>query len=155
MTLRPAPRLSDRGMTLIELMIVLVVVGILAAVAWPSLQDAVHKSRRSDAMAGLSRITQAQERWRANQPMYQDTLANLDGAKALVSPDGHYALSLVAGSVSATGYTAQATVQAGSPQSADTRCQVLQVTVAGGNITYSSLAAGNAVNAAPDPCWVR
>lgn len=141
-------------MTLVELMIVLAVAAILSAIAWPVLTEAIHKSRRADGMAALAEIAQAQERWRANNPSFQNTLADLPGARA-VSHDGHYALSLVDGSVGPTTYTARATVRTGSPQTADARCQVLQLAVAGGNITYSSLASGNAANAAPDPCWAR
>lgn len=143
------------GFTLVELMIALAVMAILAALAWPALQEAVQKSRRADGMSALANIMQAQERWRANNPAYQATLTNLTGAQSTTSPDQHYTLSLVAGSVSAVGYTAQATARSESPQSSDNRCQVLQVVVAGGTITYGSLAGGGAANGAPDPCWVR
>ena len=142
------------GMTLVELMIVLVILAGITALAWPTFQQAVQRSRRADGIAALSEILQAQERWRANNPSYQATLASLPGART-VSHDGHYDLSLVDGSVNGTRYTARATVRSTSPQSGDSRCQVLQVAVAGGNITYSSLASGNTANAAPDPCWPR
>lgn len=152
--MRRPVRQPSTGFTLIELMIALAVMVILAALAWPALQEAVQKSRRADGMSALSTIMQAQERWRANNPTYQQTLAELPGAQATVSADRHYNLSLVAGSVTATGYTAQATASGSSPQSGDSRCQTLQVAVNGGTIIYSSLAGGVA-NAAPDPCWVR
>ena len=143
------------GFTLVELMIALAIMAILAAMAWPALQEAVQKSRRADGMSALANVLQAQERWRANNPAYQATLADLPGAQSATSPDQHYNITLVAGSVTATGYTARATARSGSPQVDDSRCQVLQVAVNGGTITYSSLAGGNAANAAPDPCWVR
>lgn len=143
------------GFTLVELMIALAIMAILAAIAWPSLQEAVQKSRRADGMAALANVLQAQERWRANNPTYQDTLANLPGAQSSTSPDQHYTITLVDGSVTATAYTARATASGSSPQTNDSRCQTLQVAVNGGNIVYSSLASGNAANAAPDPCWVR
>lgn len=145
---------TARGFTLVELIIAIAIVAGLAALAWPSLMEAVHRSRRADAMAALSAIQQAQERWRANNPTYQSALADLPGAQATVSPDRHYDLSLVDGSVNATGYTARATVRSSSPQGNDSRCQFLQVVVNGGNIVYSSGSGGNA-NAVPDPCWVR
>jgi type IV pilus assembly protein PilE len=151
---RPANPLRT-GFTLVELMIVLAVLAVLAALAWPSFQEAVQKSRRADGMSALANLMQAQERWRANNPTYQATLADLPGGQAATSPDQHYDLSLVEGSVTATSYTARATARSGSPQSADSRCQALQVAVNGGNITYSSLASGGGANAAPDPCWVR
>lgn len=143
------------GFTLVELMIALAIMAILAAIAWPSLRDAVQKSRRADGMSALANVLQAQERWRANNPTYQDTLANLPGAQSSTSPDQHYTITLVADSVSATTYTVQATARSSSPQADDSRCQTLRVAVDGGNIVYSSLASGNAANAAPDPCWVR
>lgn len=143
------------GFTLVELMIALAIMAIVAALAWPALQEAVQKSRRADAMSALATIMQAQERWRANRPLYQATLADLAGATHAQSPDGHYDLSLVEGSVTATSYTAQATARSSSPQTDDTKCRTLQVVVAGGTITYRSLNSGAGVNAAPDPCWVR
>jgi len=154
MSKRSCSRTSGQGFTLIELMIALAVMAILAALAWPSLQEAVQKSRRADGMSALANIMQAQERWRANNPSYQATLAKLPGAEKAVSPDQHYALDIVDGSVSASTYTVQATARSGSPQSSDSRCQTLQVAIDGGSITYRSMA-GGAFNSLPDPCWVR
>jgi len=51
-----AARLAQMGFTLIELMIVVVVVGILAAVSFPAYQDYVAKSQ---VAAGLAEITPA------------------------------------------------------------------------------------------------
>lgn len=139
---------------MIELMIVVVIAGILATIAWPSFQDAIRKGRRSDAMAGLSKIVQAQERWRANHPFYQDALADLNGATANVSDGGHYTLSVqVDDATKTSNYIAKATVRS-TVQTADSNCQILQITNEGGNIKYSSYASGDSANS-PDPCWVR
>jgi type IV pilus assembly protein PilE len=54
--------MSQRGFTLIELMIVVAVVGILVAVAYPSYNNHVQKTRRADAQAGLMAGAQALER---------------------------------------------------------------------------------------------
>lgn len=150
----PAHRPAS-GFTLVELMIAIAIIAILSALAWPTLQEAVHRSRRADAMAALSVIQQAQERWRANNPEYKSSLSSLPGADATRSPDQHYDLSLVDDGLDRrVAYTARATARSASPQSSDSRCQQLQVTVNGGNIVYSSSGSGGA-NAAPDPCWVR
>jgi type IV pilus assembly protein PilE len=145
----PAP-----GITLIELLVALAIVAILAALAFPSFQESIRKSRRADAMAGLAEIQQAQERYRANNPSYQAVLANLPGARS-VSADQHYDLSIPAGSVSATGYSARATVRGGSPQATDLKCNVMQVRMLNGNITYTSTTSGGDANGSPDPCWAR
>lgn len=144
------------GMTLIELLIVLVIVAILAAVAWPSFREAVHKSRRADAMSALTEIMQAQERWRSNNAAYKATLTSpvLAGTRT-VSQAGHYDLAIATDSATATAYTATATVKSTSPQASDTRCQVMRVRIDVGNIFYESLASGAALNGSPDPCWVR
>lgn len=142
-----------RGFTLVEMLITLAVLAILAALAWPTYQSAVQKGRRADGMAALAQLMQRQERWRSEHTSYQATLATL-GMNS-TSPDGHYTLSVVDNSVSANGYTIRATAKSTSPQNSDAKCAVLQVVVAGGNITYNSLNASNAVNAAPDPCWVK
>ena len=140
---------------MIEVLIVLAIAAILAALAWPAFTTAVNKSRRADAMSALAQITQSQERWRANNPSYQATLADLVGASASISPSQHYVLSMVPGSVSSTGYKANATVKSTSAQTADTNCQVLQVEMLGGNLKYRSGPNDSVGNGVPDPCWVR
>lgn len=54
---------QESGFTLIELMIVVVIIGILAAIAFPSYQDSVERSRRSDAQAALTAFSAAMERY--------------------------------------------------------------------------------------------
>jgi type IV pilus assembly protein PilE len=141
------------GFTLVELIITVAILAILSALAWPTLQEAVQRSRRTDAMAALATIQQAQERWRANNLEYKSSLTSLPGAQATRSPDGHYDLSLTEDGLDRrVGYTARATVRSDSAQSADSRCQWLQVTVNGGNITYTS---SSGTTAATDKCWAR
>lgn len=67
------------GFTLIELMIVIVVIAILAAIAIPMFGEQLAKSRRSEAISTLSDLMLRQEKWRANHATY-GTLADVGGA---------------------------------------------------------------------------
>ncbi len=58
------------GFTLIELMIVVAVVAVLAAIAYPSFQDALRKSRRGQAKADLVEYVAAAERFRTVNNTY-------------------------------------------------------------------------------------
>jgi type IV pilus assembly protein PilE len=53
---------ASQGFTLIELMITVAIVGILAAIAYPSYQEYVKKSRRVDAEGVLLGLANAMER---------------------------------------------------------------------------------------------
>jgi prepilin-type N-terminal cleavage/methylation domain-containing protein len=55
-------KVLQKGFTLIELMIAVVVIAILAAIAYPSYQDSVRKSRRADAKSALMEHAQFMER---------------------------------------------------------------------------------------------
>ncbi len=59
-----------KGFSLIELMIVVVIVAILAAIAVPAYNDSVNKARRSDAQSALLGFAQAMERWNTNRNTY-------------------------------------------------------------------------------------
>lgn len=59
-----------RGFTLIELMIVVAVVGVLAAIAYPAYTDSILKGRRAQARAALSELLLQQERYMTQNNCY-------------------------------------------------------------------------------------
>ena len=79
------------GFTLIEMMIVVVIIGILAGIAYPSYKEYVTHSKRSDAKAALLQAQMAQEKYRANHVTY-GTLGEIGISN--LSPDGYYTIAV-------------------------------------------------------------
>jgi len=121
---------KHKGFTLIELMIVVAVIGILASIALPSYEDYVKRARRADAKSAILSIQLAQEKHRANCPIYasgfrasapadpNDYCTDNQIVHPTVSSDGYYNLSLTG--TSATAYTATAAPT--GAQTSDTEC---------------------------------
>lgn len=76
------------GFTLVELMVVVAVVGILAAIAFPSYDAYIKKSRRSDGTETLLAAAQSLEVYRGRTATYTNDLADL-GLDSN-SPEGYY-----------------------------------------------------------------
>jgi type IV pilus assembly protein PilE len=140
-------RRRERGFTVVELMVVVAIVAIIVAIALPSYQQSVRKSRRADAVLALQQIQIAQERLRSECTSYAGTLTGTRACGTLgypksTSPDDHYDLLLPLDTATATGFTVRATAR--GAQARDTGCTVLTLEVAGLTLTRT-----------PAECWPR
>lgn len=117
-----------RGFTLIEMLIVVVIMSIVAAIAYSSYQGQIRKTRRADATTAINEIANRLEKFYSTCLTYTINLtAAMPGACAgaglnyrVTSPDGHYdlAVAAAAGGI-ATGYRITATPRAGGLQVGD------------------------------------
>ena len=67
--------MKPRGFTLIELMMVLALISMLAAVAIPSYQESVRKSRRAEVRAQLLEVAQYLQRFYSHNDSFATTKA--------------------------------------------------------------------------------
>jgi type IV pilus assembly protein PilE len=137
-----SPEQGMRGVTLIELMIVVVIIGILVAIAYPGYQSQMQKTRRADGQAALLNAAQALERCFTRFNTYNNAgcpiVANLVGGTP--SPQGWYVVTDSA--PAANGFALVATPQAA--QAGDTQCA---------NLTLNSIGARSATGTVPANCW--
>ncbi len=73
----PATPRHERGFTLIELMITVVIIGILAGIALPGYQNSVRKSHRSAAQAEMLDIANREQQFLLANRSYTATLSSL------------------------------------------------------------------------------
>ncbi len=94
-----------RGFTLVELVIVLAVIAVLAAIAINSYRDHVLRSNRTEAMSALTELAQRQEEYFGNQQTYTGSLSTLN--TSTTTDNGLYQLTIPASTT--TSYTIRAT----------------------------------------------
>lgn len=119
-----------QGFTLIEMMITVAIVGILAAIAYPSYQNSVTKSRRAEGKSLLLDAAAREERFFAQYNQYTGTIVGASGCTGsgcglnytgTASANNYYVLSVaVAPAANPITYTLTAT--ANGTQATDLSC---------------------------------
>lgn len=130
----------SRGFTLVELLIVIVILGILTAVAYPSYRDYVDRGKRPEAKAALLQIATNQERHYLQNNTFTTDMTKLGFSTASNYETGSGAYIVDVTSADATGYEAIATFQ-GDGNEAD-KCKTFEIN-----------AAGEKTSAPYDDCW--
>lgn len=139
---------KSKGFTLIEVMIVVAIIGILAAIAYPSYQDYIMKNRRAMAQACLLEMAQHMERVYTTSLRYnaadaaatQTTLRGM-GCTSEGSLNNFYTFNLPAASFGTNTFVIEAVPQ-GVQATQDTDCA-----------THSINQLGVKTTSGPDTCW--
>lgn len=138
----------QQGFTLIEMMVVVVILGILAAIAFPNYQEYVLRGKRAEGQALLNEAAAHEERWYSLNPSSgyvtsQSSIASLalnhTSGTSVASDTGLYNLT-VATTGSDGGYTLTAT-----PTFSDSKCTLLTLTAQG--------VRGNSGTGGTSDCW--
>lgn len=129
----------QRGFTLIELMIVVLVIAVLAGIALSGYQKQVRKSRRAEARQAVSDIGMRQEKYRSNNSTYGT-------CDQVTSPStcSSFNLTLTYYTVAVSGNTASAYTITATPKGdqANDSCGTLTWAQSAGVVTKS-----------PSGCW--
>ena len=133
---------KHRGVTLMELMVVVSIIGILAAVGYPTYMSQALKGRRAAGKAMLHEVLQHQERFYTTNNTFTVAMADLGygGAAPYLSEGGSHSITLAAGP---SGNILTSVTVTATPVTGDAIC---------GTLTLSSDNSRTSSVAGPD-CW--
>jgi type IV pilus assembly protein PilE len=143
-----------RGFTLIELMIVLVVLGILAAIALPAYLDQVKRARRSAAQQFMQDIANREEQFRLDARSYTTALSGTPSLNLTVPTDLAPYYSFAGGI--ATGVRLSTTTDCSTAATAATeQAYVVTATALGSQATDGNLCLDSLGTKNPATKWQR
>ena len=128
------------GITLLELMIVVVIIGIMVAIAYPNYREFAARAKRTEARALLLEIAANQERFYLQNQTYGD-LADLEYADDPIISDSE-SYSVTIDDADAANFTATATYLLGGEEAE--KCE-----------TFTIDGRGTKTSDPDDDCWTR
>lgn len=143
----PMRRISQartKGFTLIELMVVVIVIGILAAIAIPTYNEQVMRSRRAEATTTILAMAQELERCFTRFSAYNNAACTLQNGGTRTSENGWYVVTAEVPNATTFALTA---VPQGQQAVRDTRCA---------NFTYNHIGRRGVTgtySSDPGRCW--
>lgn len=121
---------ANHGFTLIELMIVVVIIGILAAIAIPKFNNMSKSAKEAEAPPILKQISTLQQRYNQKFDAFATDINDLEGGPLIVSSGKYYTFSVTS---HATGYCAVA-----NPNTQGTAAGVASQSLDGNNLLHQS-----------------
>ena len=100
--------MSRKGFTLVEVLIVVIIIGILAAIGIPQFNASIEKAKGGEARAGLGHIQTAEKVYYAENEVYSPNLTDLD----ITLTTRYWSFAIDTGD--ASGYLATATRSGGT-----------------------------------------
>ena len=128
------PLVKMRGVTLVELMVVIAVLGTLAAIAIPTYRRYLLRSQRSEAKIALMSLQTAEEKFYLQNNTYTNnvTAAPPTGLGLLATSEtGKYDVAITTFPGDGQSYTATASPRAGGGQTDDSQCMNFTITERG------------------------